>query len=60
MRQRKFSELRRNITYNIDSYVRCLTQSNCKGLIKGYVNMLTKTFLITLDETNVSENYKCK
>ena len=27
---------------------------------KGYVNMLTKTFIITSVETYVSETYKCK
>ena len=27
---------------------------------KGYVNMLTKAFIITPVETYVSETYKCK
>ena len=36
--------------------------SNAKKLskFKGYVNMLTKTFIITSVETYVSETYKCK
>ena len=57
MRQRKY--FRTNIRNNldIDSYVRCLTQQDW---FKGYVNLLTKTFVFTSVETYVSETYKCK
>ena len=56
MRQRKYFRTKNKNNLDIDSYVRCLTQQNCKGLRV----MLTKTFIITSVETYVSETYKCK
>ena len=54
MRSRNYFRTKNKNNLDIDSYVRCLTQR-----FKGYVNMLTKTFIITAVATYVSETYKC-
>ena len=55
MRQRKYFRTKNKNNLDINSYVRCLTQQNCKG----FRVMLTKTFIITSVETYVCETYKC-
>ena len=37
-----------------------MTNATKQKRFKGYVNTLTKTFIITSVETFVSETYKCK
>ena len=52
MRQRKYFRTKNKNNLDIDSYVSCLTQQNCKDLM--LCRMLT-TFIITSVETFVSE-----
>ena len=51
MRQRSYFRTKDKNNLGIGSYVRCLTQRNCKGLKVIYLFTLPKTFIITSVET---------
>ena len=58
MRQRKYIRTKNKNNLDIGSYV--MSDATKLERFKGYVNMLTKRFIITSVETSVSETDKCK